>query len=203
MIDWFLAKGTTSRTLVFLISDKKKGTSRLTKLAILRKKGTLGSQWQSLINSRISNWCSSKDCVWPAATSTTSLTCPQAPTRDQQEGERGKTFGHFSTSSTTFAAWAPQNCLAECFPLSFWLFFPVSAWSSLSRLNSQVILSLNVLGQLSGSLNQICLRRQRGWSPGKENTLVGSGGMFSSLLNQMLYPLAINRWVEFIREECQ
>ena len=47
----FLAKGTTSRTLVFLISDKK-GTSKLTKMAILRKKGTLGSQWQSLINNR-------------------------------------------------------------------------------------------------------------------------------------------------------
>ena len=46
----FLAKGTKSRTLVFLISDKKKGTSKLTKMAILRKKGTLGSQWQSLIN---------------------------------------------------------------------------------------------------------------------------------------------------------
>ena len=45
----FLAKGTTSRTLVFLISDKK-GTSKLTKMAILRKKGTLGNQWQSLIN---------------------------------------------------------------------------------------------------------------------------------------------------------
>ena len=49
----FLAKGTTSRTLVFLISDKK-GTSKSTKIAILRKKGTLGSQWQSLINSQ--NW---------------------------------------------------------------------------------------------------------------------------------------------------
>ena len=47
----FLAKGTKSRTLVFLISDKKKGTSKLTKMAILRKKGTFGSQWQSLINS--------------------------------------------------------------------------------------------------------------------------------------------------------
>ena len=35
----FLAKGTTSRTLVFLISDRKKGTSKLTKMAILRKKG--------------------------------------------------------------------------------------------------------------------------------------------------------------------
>ena len=49
----FLAKGTKSRTLVFLISDKKKGTSKLTKMAILRKKGTSGSQWQSLINSRL------------------------------------------------------------------------------------------------------------------------------------------------------
>ena len=47
----FLAKGTTSRKLVFLISDRKKGTSKLTKMAILRKKGTLGNQWQSLINS--------------------------------------------------------------------------------------------------------------------------------------------------------
>ena len=47
----FLAKGTTSRTLVFLISDKK-GTFKLTKMAILRKKGTLGNQWQSLINSQ-------------------------------------------------------------------------------------------------------------------------------------------------------
>ena len=46
----FLAKGTTSRTLVFLILDKK-GTSKFTKMAILRKKGTLGSQRQSLINS--------------------------------------------------------------------------------------------------------------------------------------------------------
>ena len=45
-----MAKGTTSRTLFFFISDKK-GTSKLTKMAILRKKGTLGSQWQSLINS--------------------------------------------------------------------------------------------------------------------------------------------------------
>ena len=55
----FLAKGTTSRTLVFLISDKKKRTSKLTKMAILRKKGTLGSQWQSLINSLLDyndNW---------------------------------------------------------------------------------------------------------------------------------------------------
>ena len=33
-----LAKGTTSRTLFFLISDKK-GTSKLTKKIILRKKG--------------------------------------------------------------------------------------------------------------------------------------------------------------------
>ena len=49
-------------TLVFLISDKK-GTSKLTKMAILRKKGTLGSQWQSLINSR--NWKLYKICFVP------------------------------------------------------------------------------------------------------------------------------------------
>ena len=46
----FLAKGSTSHALVFLISDKK-GTSKLTQMAVLRKKGTLRSQWQSLINS--------------------------------------------------------------------------------------------------------------------------------------------------------
>ena len=35
----------------FFLFQIKKGTSRLTNMAILRKKGTLGSQWQSLINS--------------------------------------------------------------------------------------------------------------------------------------------------------
>ena len=37
----------------FFLFQIKKGTSKLTKMAILRKKGTLGNQWQSLINSRI------------------------------------------------------------------------------------------------------------------------------------------------------
>jgi len=37
----------------FFLFQIKEGTSKLTKMAILRKKGTLGSQWQSLINSRI------------------------------------------------------------------------------------------------------------------------------------------------------
>ena len=36
----------------FFLFQIKKGTSKLTKMAILRKKGTLGNQWQSLINSR-------------------------------------------------------------------------------------------------------------------------------------------------------
>ena len=36
----------------FFLFQIKKGTSKLTKIAILRKKGTIGSQWQSLINSR-------------------------------------------------------------------------------------------------------------------------------------------------------
>ena len=36
----------------FFLFQIKKGTSKLTKMAILRKKGTLGSQWQSLINSQ-------------------------------------------------------------------------------------------------------------------------------------------------------
>ena len=35
----------------FFLFQIKKGTSKLTKMAILRKKGTLGNQWQSLINS--------------------------------------------------------------------------------------------------------------------------------------------------------
>ena len=37
----------------FFLFQIKKGTSRLTNMAILRKKGTLGSQWQSLINSPV------------------------------------------------------------------------------------------------------------------------------------------------------
>ena len=37
----------------FFLFQIKKGTSELTKMAILRKKGTLGSQWQSLINSQM------------------------------------------------------------------------------------------------------------------------------------------------------
>ena len=37
----------------FFLFQIKKGTSKLTKMAILRKKGTLGNQWQSLINSRV------------------------------------------------------------------------------------------------------------------------------------------------------
>ena len=36
----------------FFLFQIKKGTSKLIKMAILRKKGTLGNQWQSLINSR-------------------------------------------------------------------------------------------------------------------------------------------------------
>ena len=48
----FLAKGTKSRTLVFLISDKKRNL-QINKNGHFEKKGTLGSQWQSLINSQI------------------------------------------------------------------------------------------------------------------------------------------------------
>ena len=36
----------------FFLFQIKKGTSKLTKMAVLRKKGTLGNQWQCLISSR-------------------------------------------------------------------------------------------------------------------------------------------------------
>ena len=48
---WYSWQKDPRATHWFFLFQIKKGTSKLTKMAILRKKGTLGNQWQSLINS--------------------------------------------------------------------------------------------------------------------------------------------------------